>query len=134
MSDDAFDRDPQHLLDRRRDLWLALAPLWLDREPGERDYARMADVIERHDMSLAALERLYRLEMSPVLARHQLSMAGEWRRFDEDRLLRQLTWHVWKLTPARRRWWLLFSGLTTMMTRHRFNLLIDIVMTRRGER
>ncbi len=110
-----------------------LAPLWLDREPGERDYAHMAAVIERYDFSDAELERLYRVEMSPVLARHQLSLAGEWRQFDEDRLLRQLTWHVWRLTPNRRRWWMLISGLTTMMTRHRFNMLMDVVLTRRGD-
>ncbi|WP_108844190.1 DUF7079 family protein [Kushneria phyllosphaerae] len=123
--------DPQRLLDHRRDLWMALAPLWLDREPGERDYAHMADVIEQYDFTTDELERIYRVEMSPVLVRHQVSLAGEWRSFDEDQLLRQLTFHVWKLTRWRRGFWLLFSGLTTMMTRHRYNMLMEVVLTRR---
>lgn len=125
--------DVETLAAKRFDLWLALAPLWLEREPGEADYARMIEVIERHDLSLKQLEWIFRLELAPVLARHQMSVAGEWRTFDEDRLLRQLVGHYRRLHGWRKGFWTLFSGLTTMMTRHRWNLLMARLMTARGE-
>ncbi|MCP1367733.1 hypothetical protein BIS06_21180, partial [Halomonas sp. BBD48] len=57
------------LVARRGELWLALAPLWLDREPRESDYQRMIEVIERHELSLDQLEWIFRLELAPVLSR-----------------------------------------------------------------
>ncbi|MFP4263514.1 MAG: hypothetical protein ACLFRS_09165 [Halomonas sp.] len=125
--------DAQSLVDRRGELWLALAPLWLEREPGERDYAEMIEVIERHDLTVNELEWIFRLEMAPVLARHQMSVVGEWRRFDELSLMKQLVAHNLRLTGWRRKSWALFSGLTTMMTRHRWNELIARLMVERGE-
>jgi hypothetical protein len=125
--------DAQSLVDERGELWLALAPLWLDREPGERDYARMIRVIERHDLSVQELEWVFRLELAPVLARHQVSVAGEWRAFDDRRLMEQLVAHNLRLTGWRRKRWALFSGLTTLMTRHRWNELIVRLQMERGE-
>ncbi|MBB3332501.1 hypothetical protein BDK63_003395 [Halomonas campaniensis] len=125
--------DAQTLVDERGELWLALAPLWLEREPGERDYARMIEVIERHDLTVKELEWVFRLELAPVLGRQQMSMVGEWRRFDDYKLMKQLVAHNLRLTGWRRRSWALFSGLTTMMTRHRWNELIARVMVERGE-
>ncbi|WP_192036187.1 hypothetical protein [Halomonas sp. YLGW01] len=125
--------DTQTLVDLRSPLWLALAPLWLEREPRESDYAHMVEVIERHDLTLKELEWIFRLELAPVLARHQLSVAGEWRRFDDRQLVAQLVAHHKRLTGWRRKMWLLFSGLTTMMTRHRWNELMSRVMVARGE-
>ncbi|WP_444676801.1 DUF7079 family protein [Halomonas sp. E19] len=125
--------DAQTLVDERGELWLALAPLWLDREPSERQYAQMVDVIQRHDLTLHELEWIFRLELAPVLARNQLSLASEWRAFDDYRLMKRLVAHNLRLNGWRRKSWALFSGLTTMMTRHRWNELIARVMMARGE-
>nr|WP_298250573.1 hypothetical protein [uncultured Halomonas sp.] len=125
--------DAQTLVDERGELWLALAPLWLEREPGERDYAQMLEVIERHDLTVNELEWIFRLELAPVLARHQMSVVGEWRRFDDYALMQQLVAHNLRLKGWRRKSWALFSGLTTMMTRHRWNELIGRLMVQRGE-
>ncbi|MDN3558226.1 DUF7079 family protein [Halomonas maura] len=125
--------DAQTLVDERGELWLALAPLWLEREPRETDYARMVEVIQRHDLTLHELEWVFRLELAPVLARHQMSVAGEWRRFDDHKLMRQLVAHNLRLTGWRRRSWALFSGLTTMMARHRWSELMERVAVARGE-
>tara|TARA_R100001230_G_C5641205_1_gene147305 strand:+ start:136 stop:519 length:384 start_codon:yes stop_codon:yes gene_type:complete len=123
----------QQLVDERGDLWLALAPLWLDREPSERDYARMIEVIKQHQMSLKELEWMLRLELAPVMSRHQLSVASEWRKFDDYKLMKQLVSHNMKLTGWRRKSWALFSGLTTMMVRHRWNELMQRLVVARGE-
>lgn len=125
--------DVQALVDERAELWLTLAPLWLEREPRERDYAHMVEVIQRHDLTLKELEWIFRLELAPVLSRHQMSVAGEWRGFDNEKLLHQLVAHNKRLTGWRRKGWALFSGLTTMMTRHRWNELMARVMVERGE-
>lgn len=125
--------DAQTLVDERGELWLALAPLWLEREPRETDYARMIAEIQRHELSLRDLEWIFRLELAPVMARHQLSVAGEWRAFDDYRLMQQLVSHNLRLKGWRRKSWALFSGLTTMMTRHRWNELIGRLMVERGE-
>ncbi|KAA0013065.1 hypothetical protein F0A17_09170 [Billgrantia pellis] len=125
--------DAQTLVDERGELWLALAPLWLDREPGESEYAHMVEVIQRHELSLHELEWIFRLELAPVLARNQMSVAGEWRYFDDYRLMQRLVAHNLRLTGWRRKGWALFSGLTTMMTRHRWNELMARVMLERGE-
>ncbi|MGR2739378.1 DUF7079 family protein [Billgrantia sp. Q4P2] len=123
----------QALVDERGELWLALAPLWLDREPSERQYAHMVEVIQRHELTLHELEWIFRLELAPVLARNQMSIAGKWREFDDYRLMQQLVAHNLRLTGWRRKSWALFSGLTTMMTRHRWNELMARVMMERGE-
>ncbi|MGR4066818.1 DUF7079 family protein [Billgrantia sp. C5P2] len=123
----------QALVDERGELWLALAPLWLDREPSEREYAHMVEVIQRHELTLHELEWIFRLELAPVLARNQMSIAGKWREFDDYRLMQQLVAHNLRLTGWRRKSWALFSGLTTMMTRHRWNELMARVMMERGE-
>ncbi|SFH28656.1 DUF7079 family protein [Modicisalibacter xianhensis] len=121
------------LVAKRGELWLALAPLWLDREPRESDYQHMIEVIGRHDLTLEQLEWIFRLELAPVLSRQQMSMAGEWRSFDENRLLTRLVIHYRRLSGWRKGFWTLFSGLTTMMTRHRWNLLMTRLMEERGE-
>ncbi|MCB8888754.1 DUF7079 family protein [Vreelandella malpeensis] len=123
----------QQLVDERGDLWLALAPLWLDREPGERDFAHMIEVIEEHGLTLKELEWLFRLELAPVMARHQLSIASEWRAFNDRQLMQQLVSHNLRLTGWRRKSWALFSGLTTMMVRHRWVALMNRLMVHRGE-
>ncbi|MBZ5486236.1 hypothetical protein HW452_01680 [Halomonas aquamarina] len=123
----------QQLVDERGDLWLALAPLWLDREPSEQDYARMVGVIEQHQMSLMDLEWMFRLELAPVMSRHQLSIASEWRKFDDYKLMQQLVRHNLRLKGWRRKSWALFSGLTTMMVRHRWVELMQRVKVARGE-
>ncbi|MBF7054935.1 hypothetical protein IOC61_16675 [Halomonas sp. KAO] len=125
--------DAQTLVDERGELWLSLAPLWLEREPGERDYAQMLEVIERHGLTVNELEWVFRIELAPVLARHQVSVVGEWQRFDEYALMKQLVAHNLRLKGWRRKSWALFSGLTTMMTRHRWNELIGRLMVERGE-
>ncbi|RAH37772.1 hypothetical protein [Halomonas sp. SL1] len=124
--------DAQTLVDTRGDLWLALAPLWLEREPRETDYTRMIEEIERHGLSERELEWVFRLELAPVLTRQQMSVAGEWREFDDYRLMKRLVAHNLRLTGWRRRTWALFSGLTTMMARHRFNELMERLMIARG--
>ncbi len=123
--------DSQSLVDRRGELWLALAPLWLEREPRESDYAHMVEVIERHHLTLKQLEWIFRLELAPVLERHQVSVAGEWRTFNDRKLMGQLVAHNKRLTGWRRGFWTLFSGLTTMMTRHRWNELMMRLMEKR---
>ncbi|MBB3185580.1 hypothetical protein FHR95_003170 [Halomonas fontilapidosi] len=125
--------DAQTLVDERGELWLALAPLWLEREPRETDYAHMVNVIQRHDLSVRELEWVFRLELAPVLSRHQMSVAGEWRSFDDYKLMKQLVAHNLRLNGWRRKSWALFSGLTTMMTRHRWNELMGRVLVERGE-
>ncbi|WP_163558241.1 hypothetical protein [Halomonas sp. NO4] len=124
--------DAQTLVDQRGDLWLALAPLWLDREPSERDYTRMVAVIEEHGLTLEELEWVFRLELAPVLSRHQMSVAGTWHHFNDYQLMQQLVSHNLRLKGWRRKGWALFSGLTTMMTRHRWNELIERVAVARG--
>ncbi|WP_249978587.1 DUF7079 family protein [Vreelandella olivaria] len=123
----------QQLVDERGELWLALAPLWLDHEPTERDYVRMINVIEQHEMSLHELEWMFRLELAPVMARHQLSIASEWRKFNDYKLMQQLVNHNLRLKGWRRKSWALFSGLTTMMVRHRWVELMNRLMVARGE-
>lgn len=123
----------QSLVDERGELWLALAPLWLDREPTERELAHMVEVIQQHDLTLHELEWIFRLELAPVMARNQMSIAGRWRNFDDHQLLQRLVAHNLRLTGWRRKTWALFSGLTTMMTRHRWNELVARVMIARGE-
>jgi hypothetical protein len=128
------EQEIEDLVVRRGALWLALSPLWLEREPRESEYARMIREIEASALTLQQLEWVYRLEMSPVMARNQLSMAGEWRAFDETALLTRLVRHNRKLGGWRKALWSLFSGLTTMMSRPRFNELAIRVMVARGER
>ncbi|WNK21025.1 hypothetical protein P1P91_04935 [Halomonas piscis] len=123
----------QQLVDERGDLWLALAPLWLDREPGERDYAIMVNTIEHHGLGLHELEWIFRLELAPVMSRHQLSITSEWRQFDDYRLMKQLVGHNLRLKGWRRKGWALFSGLTTMMVRHRWQELMNRLVVARGE-
>ena len=125
--------DAQTLVDTRGDLWLALAPLWLDREPRERDYARMIEEIERHGLSERELEWVFRLELAPVLTRQQMSVTDSWRDVDEHRLLRQLVTHNRRLHGWRKGFWTLFSGLTTMLTRGRWNTLMTRLMVARGQ-
>ncbi|MGC3873813.1 DUF7079 family protein [Halomonas sp. GXIMD04776] len=126
------EQEIEVLIAERGELWLALAPLWLEREPRESDYTHMIEVIERHGLGLEELEWIFRLELAPVLSRHQLSIAGEWRAFDEQRLLTQLVVHQRRLRGWRKGFWTLFSGLSTMMTRHRWNLLMTRLMAVRG--
>lgn len=123
----------QQLVDERGDLWLALTPLWLDREPRERDYAHMVEVIQQHNMTLSELEWMFRLELAPVMSRHQLSIASEWRQFDDRKLMQQLVSHNLRLKGWRRKSWALFSGLTTMMVRHRWGELMNRVQVAKGE-
>ena len=123
----------QQLVDERGDLWLVLAPLWLDREPRERDYAHMVEVIQQHNMTLSELEWMFRLELAPVMSRHQLSIASEWRQFDDRKLMQQLVSHNLRLKGWRRKSWALFSGLTTMMVRHRWVELMNRVQVAKGE-
>ncbi|MCA0975555.1 hypothetical protein LCL99_13845 [Halomonas denitrificans] len=125
--------DAQTLVDERGELWLALAPMWLEREPRESDYARMVEVIERDGIALKDLEWVFRLELAPVLSRQQMSVAGEWRKFDDYQLMRRLVAHNLRLTGWRRKFWALFSGLTTMMVRHRYNALVEHLVVIRGE-
>ncbi|MHB0776747.1 DUF7079 family protein [Halomonas sp. WWR20] len=129
-----LETDLKALLAERGDLWLALAPLWLDREPHEADYAGMVEEIQRHDFTFKQLEWIYRLELAPVMSRRQMSIAGEWRSFDEDRLLADLLRHNRRLKGWRKNFWVLFSGPTTMMTRHRWSELMVRLMVARGER
>ncbi|MGP8291097.1 DUF7079 family protein [Vreelandella zhanjiangensis] len=123
----------QQLVDERGDLWLVLAPLWLDREPRERDYAHMVEVIQEHNMTLSELEWMFRLELAPVMSRHQLSIASEWRQFDDRKLMQQLVSHNLRLKGWRRKSWALFSGLTTMMVRHRWVELMNRVQVAKGQ-
>mgnify|MGYP001448110517 FL=1 len=125
--------DAQTLVDERGELWLALAPMWLEREPRESDYARMVEVIERDGIALKDLEWVFRIELAPVLSRQQMSVAGEWRKFDDHQLMRRLVAHNLRLTGWRRKFWALFSGLTTMMVRHRYNALVEHLVVSRGE-
>lgn len=123
----------QALVDQRGDLWLALAPLWLDREPRETDYARMIEVIEHHNLTLKELEWIFRLELAPVMSRRQMSLVGEWKNRDDYQLMRQLVAHNMRLKGWRRSGWALFSGITTMMTRQRWVELMERLMITRGE-
>lgn len=123
----------QDLVDQRGDLWLALAPLWLDREPRETDYIRMIEEIERHDLTLKELEWIFRLELAPVMSRRQMSLVGEWKHRDDYQLMRQLVGHNMRLKGWRRSWWALFSGITTMMARQRWIELMERLMISRGE-
>ncbi|GEN24112.1 hypothetical protein HCU01_20610 [Halomonas cupida] len=119
--------DAQTLVDERGELWLTLAPLWLEREPRETDYARMTEVILRYGLTLKELEWVMRLELAPVLSRQQMSVAGEWRKFDDYQLMKRLVGHNMRLKGWRRSFWTLFSGLTTMMVRPRINELVERV-------
>ncbi|WP_110642856.1 hypothetical protein [Salinicola sp. CPA57] len=127
------EQEIEDLVVKRGALWLALSPLWLERDPRESEYARMIREVDASELTLQQLEWVYRLEMSPVMARYQLSMAGEWRAFDETVLLTRLVRHNRKLAGWRKATWSLFSGLTTMMSRPRFNELAMRVMVARGE-
>lgn len=127
------EQEIETLIVERGALWLALSSLWLEREPRESDYARMIREIDASELTLKQLEWVYRLEMSPVMARYQLSMAGEWRAFDETVLLTRLVRHNRKLAGWRKGVWSLFSGLTTMMSRPRFHELVVRLMVARGE-
>ncbi|MCE3026379.1 hypothetical protein [Salinicola sp. DM10] len=131
MSD---EQEIETLIARRGALWLALSALWLEREPRETDFARMMREIEASGLTLKELEWVYRLEMSPVMVRYQVSMAGEWRAFDENLLLLRLVRHNRRLSGARKAVATLFSGLTTMMSRPRFDELVYRLMVERGER
>ncbi|WP_251977407.1 DUF7079 family protein [Salinicola avicenniae] len=128
------EQEIEALIARRGALWLALSALWLEREPREADYARMIGEADASGLTREALEWIYRLEMSPVMARYQLSMAGEWRTFDETLLLTRLVRHNRRLRGWRKGVWSLFSGLTTMMSRPRFDELMVRLMVARGER
>ncbi|WFF42312.1 hypothetical protein EVC62_12795 [Salinicola endophyticus] len=131
MSD---EQEIEALIARRGALWLALSALWLEREPREADFARMVREIDASGLTLKELEWVYRLEMSPVMVRYQVSMAGEWRAFDENLLLLRLVRHNRRLGGVRKAVATLFSGLTTMMSRPRFDELVYRLMVARGER
>ncbi|MDN6180194.1 MAG: hypothetical protein L0I84_04210 [Halomonas subglaciescola] len=123
----------QQLVDERGELWLALTPLWLEREPRESDYAVMVETIERYALTLNELEWIFRLELAPVMTRHQLSIASEWRQFDNRRLMQQLVGHNLRLKGWRRKSWALFSGLATMMVRHRWQDLMNRLVVAREQ-
>ena len=122
--------DVAALLERRQDIWLALSPLWLEREPREAEYQHMAEVVEAQELSFQELEKLYRLEMAPVLVREQVSMTPNFKGFDDNQLLSRLLQHTHRLTRGRRMFWLLFSGLATMPSRHRYGNLLEILHLR----
>ena len=122
--------DVAALLERRQEVWLALAPLWEERDPREAEYQHMAEVVEAHGLSFRELETLYRLEMAPVLVREQVSMAPSYKERDENRLLSRLLQHTHQLTRGKRHFWLLFSGLATMPSRHRYGNLLEVLHLR----
>ena len=122
--------DVAALLERRQDIWLALSPLWLERDPREADYQPIAEVVEEQGIGFRELEQLYRLEMAPVLVREQVGMTPNFKGFDDSRLLSRLLQHTHRLSRGRRLFWLLFSGLATMPSRHRYGNLLEILYLR----
>ncbi|MCM2129922.1 DUF7079 family protein [Larsenimonas rhizosphaerae] len=119
--------DRATLLASRQTLWLSLTRLWLDSEPGIRDYEQMAEEILRHDYTHKQLEWIYRIEMAPVMVKYQVSITQGWKQFEAQRILPPLVRHTERLTPMKRRFWLLFSGLTTSLSRHRWVTLMQEV-------
>ena len=72
------------VLDRRREVWVALSDLWLDTELEDRDLDRIADVVRRADITPRELHRIVRYELAPFLGWNHLSVAGEWAGFDPE--------------------------------------------------
>ncbi|MCM2972057.1 MULTISPECIES: DUF7079 family protein [Larsenimonas] len=127
-----IDRDT--LLASRQTLWMSLTRLWLDDEPSPDDYDDMASEILRHDHTDKQLEWIYRLELAPVMVKYQVSITQGWKAFEPERILPPLVRHNQRMTPMKRRWWILMSGMTTALSRPRWATLMQEVQHRRGPR
>lgn len=68
----------------------ALSELFLDTELGERDFARIAQVLAGTGLGSDELERVFTEELEPVLADNLNVPAGEWQGFDIDWLEAQI--------------------------------------------
>lgn len=66
----------------REELWIALSDLWLDTDLSEAELRRMAQVVRSSGLDRDDLERVFSLELAPVLGPNHLSVAGEWGSFD----------------------------------------------------
>ena len=71
-------------LNPRRSVWEAISELWLDTEPGEEDFARIAEILAQSGYSLDELNEIFAFEVAPVVWLNMLSVAGVWAAFDRE--------------------------------------------------
>ena len=68
----------------RESVWLALSELWLDTELDEADLATIASTLAISGYPLDELEKIFRLEVAPVVWSNSWVTAGVWDGFDPD--------------------------------------------------
>ena len=68
----------------RLPLWVAMSDLFLDTEPGDQTYARIANVIGHSTFSPDEAETIFRQEVAPSFAANLINVAGEWQGWDEE--------------------------------------------------
>jgi hypothetical protein len=71
-------------LARRKPVWSELSRLWLDTELDDGDLRLIADSLRHSGYDLAALERIYRREVAPVVYGNTQIVAGVWDGFDPE--------------------------------------------------
>lgn len=74
-------------MSQRRDVWLALAELWLDTELDDLRLAWIASVLRDSGLPLAELETIFHDEVAPVVWLNHWVTAGVWDGFDPDWLI-----------------------------------------------
>lgn len=102
-------------LARREPVWRAMAALWLDTELDESELGHIAAVLRDSALSPATLERIYRVELAPVLGPNLLSIAGEWAGFD-DAWLRTRILDNLRRRPRRTAFWAWFPPTRRLWT------------------
>ena len=124
-------------LARREPVWRAMAALWLDTELEETELRYIAAALRESGLPRATLERIYRVELAPVLGPNLLSVAGEWAGFD-DAWLRARILDNLRRRPRRTAFWAWFPPTRRLWTyatdapwRRVLEMLDDEVRTRR---
>lgn len=70
--------------ERRKPVWTAFSQFWLDTELEDEDLKRIAHIAAASGYTIAELRDIYLYEVAPVVSPNLLTVAGEWKGFDEQ--------------------------------------------------
>ncbi|MBL8701374.1 MAG: hypothetical protein JNK67_23555 [Alphaproteobacteria bacterium] len=94
-------------IERRRPVWTALSALWLDTELDDAGLRAIAAVLRESGLPRDELQRIYAVELAPVLGANLLGVAGEWAGFDPTWLSARILDNL-RRRPRRTRFWAWF--------------------------
>ena len=77
-------------IEERKPIWEALSKLYIDSELQELDFLHIAIKITKSPYSLCEVKKINKYEVFPVLQKNQSNVAGEWKGFNEEWLVRSI--------------------------------------------